>query len=182
MKSNLSCLIGVVILWGVIVSCSSKAPNHDGNETNVVAADSIAADSIVGEKPISEQNVHSKKDFIKAFYQGLVATDYDFSFVKAYVTPKALQYLQDEYDKEYFCEDGDCLAVWLFAYEPGSDPGKFLSHRIEEVNENVFRVVTKYELADYVALVTIIEDGDTYKIDHVKQDGVDSGEGEVVLN
>ena len=156
------------ILVGIIGACSSKVASHDGNDTDTAAADSIVAGETV---TTPKQGIQAKKEFLETFYQGLDESDLDPSYIKKYITPKALQILKDSY--YYDCEGGDCLAIWLFAYEPGSDPGEFLSRRIEEVNENDFRVVTKYELADYVALVTLIEDGDTYKIDYIKQEDID---------
>ena len=94
------------------------------------------------------------------------SNDYD-AFVRKHVTPKALKILKDEY--EYECDNGDCLATWLFSYEAGSDIGAMVSRTVNMKDENIFLVVTKYEDAEYEVRLSVINDGHSYKIDDIEK-------------
>ena len=155
--------IGSIILLGIIGACSSKAPSNNSNDTDTIAVDSVVTEEIV---ITPEQDIQAKKEFLEMFYQGLDESDLDPSYIKKYVTPKALQILKDYYD--YDCDDGDCLGVWLFAYACNDDPGALVSRHIKEVNENDYLVEIKYEWYEYDVLLTVIKDGDTCKIDNIE--------------
>ena len=150
-------------MLAIIGACSSKTASHDGNDTDTVAIDSIVTEEIV---TTPEQDIQAKKEFLESFYQGLDESDLDPSYIKKYITPKALQILKDYYD--YDCEDGDCLGVWLFAYACNDDPGALVSRHIKEVNENDYLVEIKYEWHEYDVLLTVITDGNAYKIDNIE--------------
>ena len=155
--------IGGIILLGIVGACSSKAPSNNSNDTDTIAVDSVVTEEIV---TTPEQDIQAKKEFLEMFYQGLDESDLDPSYIKKYVTPKALQILKDYYD--YDCEDGDCLGVWLFAYACNDDPGALVSRHIKEVNENDYLVEIKYEWHEYDVLLTVITDGNAYKIDNIE--------------
>ena len=167
LKQYLPYVIGGVILLGIIGYCSS---NDDGDNASIIAT----VDSVTVEKSMTpEQEIRAKKDFIEVFYQGF---DHNDSYIKKYVSPKALQILKDEYDFE--CEDSDCLGTWLFVYPNGTDCdfSTVVSRNISEQNENDYLVEIKYKdayygIIEYDVLLTVIKDGDTYKIDGIKEKG-----------
>ena len=131
-------------------------------------SDNSSNDSVADNESLSsEQVIEAKKLFIEAFYNGLESSGNDNAYITKNITAKAKKTLIDEYD--YECYDGDCLAVWLFAYEPGSDVGPLVSRTIKVKDENNFFVVTKYVDAEYEARLTVIEDGDSYKIDDIEK-------------
>lgn len=165
-KKYLPYILGGVILLGIIGYCFLT---KDDNSTDTIA---IVDSANVEEAITSEQEIQAKKDFIEAFYQGF--DQFNDSYIKKYVSPKALQILKDEYD--YECEDGDCLATWLFK-ETCSDCGDntpIISLDIKEQNENDYLVEIKFEdyyygIFEYDVLLTVIKDGDTYKIDNIEK-------------
>ena len=164
-KKYLPYILGGVILLGIIAYCFFT---KDDNSTDAIA---IVDSASVEEAITSEQEIQAKKDFIEAFYQGF--DQFNDSYIKKYVSPKALQILKDEYD--YECEDGDCLGTWLFVYPPGTDCdfSTVVSRDIEKINENDYLVKIKYKdayygIIEYSVLLTVIKDGDTYKIDDIK--------------
>ena len=164
-KKYLPYILGGVILLGIIGYCFLT---KDDNSTDTIA---IVDSANVEEAITSEQEIQAKKDFIEAFYQGF--DQFNDSYIKKYVSPKALQILKDEYD--YECEDGDCLGTWLFVYPPGTDCdfSTVVSRDIEKINENDYLVKIKYKdayygIIEYSVLLTVIKDGDTYKIDDIK--------------
>ena len=161
-------IMGGAILLGIMGACSSKTPNNDGKETSAIAADTPAAEDAVVEEDTrtSGQDIQAKKEFLEVFYQGLDESDLDPSYIKKYVTPKALQILKDYYG--YDCDDGDCLGAWLFVYACNDDPGALVSRHIKEVNENDYLVEIKYEWYEYAVQLTVIKDGDTCKIDNIE--------------
>lgn len=122
--------------------------------------------NLMGLKLVDYDQIQKKKEFIETFYKGLIKSDYDYSYIKKHVSPKVLQLLKDEYD--YDCEDGDCLAVWLFTHE-GSDPGYFVSCSLKEESENDYLVVVKNEWEEYTVLLTVVKDHETYKIDNIEK-------------
>ena len=99
-------------------------------------------------------------------YDGL-EENFEPDYVRKYITPKAKQILNDEYD--FDCESGDCLAIWIFSYEGGGDTGPCLSRSIKPQDTNKFLVTHKYEDEEYNVVLTVIKDGDTYKIDDIEK-------------
>ena len=92
----------------------------------------------------------------------------NYDFIKKHITSKAEQYLKDAYD--YECEDGDCMATWLFAYEGGGDVGTLRERSIEVVDANTYKVLSIYDQGDgedykYGVKLGIVKEGDAYKID-----------------
>ena len=130
--------------------------------------DNGSNDTVADDEPLSsEQVIEAKKQFIEDFYNGLESGGYDYAYVAKYITANAKKILMDEFD--YECDEGDCLAVWLFSYEAGSDVGPTVSRTIKAKDENTFFVVTKYVDAEYEARLTVIKDGDSFKIDDVEK-------------
>ena len=87
--------------------------------------------------------------------------------VKQYITPNLLKYLADAYD--YECE-GECLATWMFFYEGGGDAGGLKSRTFTARDENHVLVEIKYDNYEYDVLLKVINDGDSFKIDSLKQE------------
>ena len=114
----------------------------------------------------TKKEIEAKKAFLEKFYQGL-DEDFEPEYVRKFITPKAKKILNDNF--EYDCESGDCLAIWLFSYEGGGDTGVQLSQTIEPQDENTFLVTNTYEGEVYKVLLTVVKQGDTYKIDDIKK-------------
>ena len=172
-KKYLPFIIGALLLLVIIGYCSSYGSKRS-DDSLTVGVDTATVDSAtVDDSTDSEQEIQAKKAFLKEFYDGLekggsgdvINMDYIYSHIKKHITANALKVLKDEYD--YECDDGDCLAIWLFSHAEGSDAHNMLSYSIEELNENDFVVETKYENADYRVLLTVIKVGDEYKIDNI---------------
>jgi hypothetical protein len=111
------------------------------------------------------EDLSPQKAFLEKFYQGLDNDLLDYNLVKQNVTPKALQFLKDSYD--YDCE-GECLATWVFLYEAGGDTGAIQERQIEMVEANTYDVKCVYEGYEYVVRLTLVAEGNTYKIDTIK--------------
>jgi hypothetical protein len=162
-KKYLPYIIGGILLLGIVGYFNSKNC-EEVNDNQSVVADSIVVEDT---EKNSEEEIQAKKNFIETFYKGMEnSNDYDV-FVRKHVTSKALKILKDKYD--YECDDGDCLAIWLFSYEAGSDIGAMVSRTINMKDENNFLVVTKYEDAEYEVRLSVVKDGDSYKIDDIEK-------------
>ncbi len=115
-----------------------------------------------------EEEMETAKAFVKKFYEEWDKKDLlDYGYVKQYITTSLLKYLADAYD--YDCE-GECLATWKFFYEGGGDVGELKSRQITACDENHVLVENKYVNYEYDVLLTLIKDGDTFKIESLKQE------------
>ena len=115
-----------------------------------------------------EQEMVAVSAFVEEFYKEWDKKDLlDYGYVKQYITPNLLKYLADEYD--YDCED-ECLATWKFFYEGGGDVSGLKSRQITARDGNHVLVENNYENYEYDVLLTLVKDGDTFKIDSLKQE------------
>ena len=115
-----------------------------------------------------EPDKEAVKAFVEQFYQGWDGENIlHYDYPKQHVTPQLLKYLADAYD--FDCE-GECLATWKFFYEGGGDVGELKSRQITARDENHVLVENKYENYEYDVLLTVVKDGDTFKIDSLKQE------------
>ena len=106
--------------------------------------------------------------FVEKFYNEWSGEDIlDYDYPKQYITPNLLKYLADAYD--YDCE-GECLATWKFFYEGGGDVGELKSRQITARDESHVLVENKYVNYEYDVLLTLVKDGNTFKIDNLKQE------------
>ena len=122
----------------------------------------------VYEVPDTLNAVEAVKAFVEKFYKEWGGEDIlDYSYPKQHITPHLLKYLADAYD--YDCE-GECLATWKFFYEGGGDVGALKSRQITARDGNHVLVENKYDNYEYDVLLTVIKDGDTFKIDSLKQE------------
>ena len=154
------------------MACGSKEktaePMTTNNDSVVVAQDTSVV--IVESEQEAIKTTEECKAFLENFYKKLDKDLLDYAFVKRNTTRKALKYLADNY--EYDCENGDCLATWLFLYEGGGDTGPLKKRTIESIDENTYKVTSVYDNSDgdykYTVQLGLVKDGDTYKIDTVK--------------
>lgn len=161
---NLHLIFAALVLLGMIGSISPVNSKEVNDFTQVSAAVETAALTELAENDNPE--TQAQKAFLETFYNGLDSVGFDDAYIRKYITPKAKKILNDAYD--YECDD-DCLAVWLFAYEAGGDTGPQLSRSIKEQGDNKFLVNLKYENENYKVLLTVIKEGDTYKIDDIEK-------------
>lgn len=163
-KQYLPYIIGAFVLLMIIGYCSSnKSPNASSEDQ---VTDSINIDN---GKDNSEQEIQAKIDFLEKFYNekdGREQSD-EYAYIKKNVTANGLQNLKDLYD--FDCENDDCLATWVFDYDSGSDLGDIKSSKIIPQGGNDFLVEKEYEYAKYRVLLTIVREGDAYKIDKIQQ-------------
>ena len=119
----------------------------------------------------SEQEVQAKKAFLEKFYneKGSKGNEYE-SYIKKNITANCLKILKEKYD--YDC-DGECLATWLFDYEAGTDMGNLKSQTITPQGTDKFLVEKNYQYGKYVVLLTVIKEGDSYKIDYIENESSD---------
>ena len=169
---NIHFIFAALLLLG-ITGCSSTGKNKEANDSTQVAAiaeDTAAAEAAVPDElsEAAQQEIKAKKAFLETFYDGLDESGFDDAYIRKFITPNAKKILNENYD--YDCDDNDCLAVWLFAYEAGGDTGKCLSRTIKEQDENHYLVDFEYEgNEEYLVLLTVIKNGDTYKIDNIEK-------------
>ena len=148
--------IGLVItLVLFIASCSSK--QNQGNSTETI--DSLALED--------SQDMESVRAFVERFYKEWGEDILEYDYPKQHITPRLLKFLADSY--EFECE-GECLATWMFFYEGGGDVGEMKSRQITARDENHVLVENKYVNYEYDVLLTVIKDGDTFKIDSLQQE------------
>ena len=91
----------------------------------------------------------------------------EYDYPKQHITPRLLKFLADSY--EFECE-GECLATWKFFYEGGGDVGEFKSRQITARDGSHVLVENKYVNYEYDVLLTVVKDGDTFKIDSLQQE------------
>ena len=168
---NIRFILAALLLLGIAGCSSSVKPKETNDSTQVAAiAEDTAAAETAAPAELSEtalQEIKAKKEFLEAFYDGLKETGFDDAYIRMFITPKAKTILVNE--NPFDCESGDCLAVWLFAYEGGGDTGECLSRTIKEQDENHFLVTLKYEEEEYNVLLTVVKDGNIYKIDDIEK-------------
>ena len=153
MRKNILMVAAVMIL----VAC--------GGQTKNVASDTDSTQ--VFEIPDTLNTAEAVTAFVEKFYKewsGEYILNYDYA--KQHITPNLLKYLADEYD--YDCE-GECLATWKFFYEGGGDVSGLKSRQITARDGNHVLVENNYENYEYDVLLTLVKDGDTFKIDSLKQ-------------
>ena len=136
----------------------------DGNKLELIKT---RKGTFFGDDP-QEQEMVAARYFVRQFYdEWEMQGQFDNDKLKHYITPNLLKYLADAYD--YDCE-GECLATWKFFYEGGGDVGEMKSSTITPRDENHVFVELKYENYEYDVLLKVIRDGDTFKIDSLKQE------------
>lgn len=138
----------------------------DGNKLELVKT---RKGTFFGDDPIEDEKV-AIKYFVSQFYDdwGKKELD-DYDALKPYITPKLWKYLADAYD--YECE-GECLATWKFFYEGGGDVGEWKSSTFTPRDESHVLVEIEYDNYEYDVILKVIKDGDTYKIDSLKQESL----------
>jgi len=136
----------------------------DGNKLELIKT---RKGTFFGDDP-REQEMVAVRYFVQKFYDEWdMKGQLDNDELKHYVTPNLMKYLADAYD--YECE-GECLATWKFFYEGGGDVGEMRTSSFTPRDESHVFVELKYENYEYDVLLKVIKDGDTYKIDSLKQE------------
>jgi hypothetical protein len=136
----------------------------DGNKLELIKT---RKGTFFGDDP-REQEMVAVRYFVQQFYDEWdMKGQLDNDELKHYVTPNLLKYLADAYD--FDCE-GECLATWKFFYEGGGDVGEMKSCTFTPRDESHVFVELEYENYKYDVLLKVIKDGDTYKIDSLKQE------------
>lgn len=140
--------------------------NNEGNQQD--------GNDIGDDQELVNKSQQEEKEFLENFYKGLenISDEGLESYIRKNVTSKALQTLRDEFP--YDCDDGDCLATWLFSYQAGSDCGseEVIKQDISWVEPSTYLVSITYKYGDndtceYRARIGLVKDGDTYKIDTI---------------
>ena len=111
--------------------------------------------------------MESVRAFVEQFYKEWGEDILEYDYPKQHITPNLLKFLADSY--EFECE-GECLATWMFFYEGGGDVGEMKSRQITARDVNHVLVENKYVNYEYDVLLTVIKDGDTFKIDSLQQE------------
>ena len=115
-----------------------------------------------------EQDVEAVQAFVEQFYKEWGMENLlEYDYPKQHITPRLLKFLADSY--EFECE-GECLATWKFFYEGGGDVGELKSRQITARDGSHVLVENKYVNYEYDVLLTVVKDGDTFKIDSLQQE------------
>jgi hypothetical protein len=157
----------------MLMACGGKKAQGDNvNADSVSIANKLELintrkGTFLGDDP-QEQEKDAVKAFVEQFYNEWGRDNLlEYDYPKQHITSNLLKYLADAYDFE--CE-GECLATWLFFYEGGGDVGELKSRQITARDESHVLVENKYENYEYAVLLTVIKDGDSFKIDSLKQE------------
>ena len=147
-------------------------PGMERDSTDLSAlGDSVSiGDSlnVVADDAAQKQNMEAVQAFVEQFYNEWGMENLlDYDYPKQHITPRLLKFLADSY--EFECE-GECLATWKFFYEGGGDVGEFKSRQITARDGSHVLVENKYVNYEYDVLLTVIKDGDTFKIDSLQQE------------
>ena len=147
-------------------------PGMERDSTDLSAlGDSVSiGDSlnVVADDAAQKLEMEAVQAFVEQFYNEWGMENLlDYDYPKQHITPRLLKFLADSY--EFECE-GECLATWKFFYEGGGDVGEFKSRQITARDGNHVLVENKYVNYEYDVLLTVIKDGDTYKIDSLQQE------------
>ena len=154
----------IIVISAVMMLMACGGKKAQTENTDAVIADSTVTDSVDAQ----EQEMEAARVFVEKFYNEWSGEDIlNYDYPKQYITPNLLKYLADAYD--YECE-GECLATWMFFYEGGGDVGELKSRQITARDGNHVLVENKYVNYEYDVLLTLIKDGDTFKIDSLKQE------------
>ena len=144
----------------LVYSCTFTSTR---TETSKADADSVAAEPVA--QPT--EDLEAPKAFVENFYKEWRDAILEYDYVKQNVTDNMLRQLKDEYD--YDCE-GECLATWIFCYKGGGDVSDLISRKFTAQDATHVLVENKYDGYEYDIVLTLVKDGDTYKIDHLKQE------------
>lgn len=154
-KNLIIVLVAIVVIIGGIllfIPSNENRPYLSGN----------AIDSIGGNNDVAQDNDNQEAiKFLKDFYDGPYWED---SYVRKYITNNARQVLNDYYD--YDC-DADCLATWMFADGGQQCDSKFTQSIIPQ-GSNKFLVENKLSCGTYSVLLTLVHDGNSFKIDNIE--------------
>ena len=147
-------------------------PGMERDSTDLSAlGDSVSiGDSlnVVADDAAQKQNMEAVQAFVEQFYNEWGMENLlDYDYPKQHITPRLLKFLADSY--EFECE-GECLATWKFFYEGGGDVGELKSRQITARDGSHVLVENKYVNYEYDVLLTVIKDGDTFKIDSLQQE------------
>lgn len=189
MKKTFLFVMGMMLMTVGFTGCKNSKTN-DGAETDQDAADSVAvaadslalsADSLVVEDSVAlgdslevvadeaakEREMEAARAFVEKFYNEWDDEDVlNYDYPKKHITPKMLKFLADSYS--FDCE-GECLATWVFFYEGGGDVSGLKSRKITAQDETHVLVENDYDNYEYDILLTLVKDGDTFKIDSLKK-------------
>ena len=161
MKKLFICFTMATVAFAMM-ACNNNTQNTD-NKANT-------------EKTVStpDASVELGKAFLENFYQGLEEVfdqeqEEAYQYVYKHVTPKAKQFLIDQYD--YDC-DGECLAIWLFLYQGGGDVIGDCQRTIEPVDGLSYKVTNTYyyegkKSYEYHVKLGLVKEADTFKIDSI---------------
>lgn len=159
-KSTLFMTLTAIFALTLMYSCNFSSTPSD---TSASDADSVAAEPVAQ----STEDLEAPQAFVENFYTEWKDAILETDFVKQNVTDNMLQLLKDEY--EYDCE-GECLATWIFCYKGGGDVSDLISRKFTAQDATHVLVENKYDGYEYDIVLTLVKEGDTYKIDNLKQE------------
>ena len=176
MKKAFLFVLGMMLMAVGLTGCKYfkplDGPGMERDSADLSAlGDSIAiGDSlnVVTDDAAQKQEMEAVRAFVERFYKDWGMENLlEYDYPKQHITPRLLKFLADSY--EFECE-GECLATWKFFYESGGDVGELKSRQITARDGSHVLVENKYVNYEYDALLTVIKDGDTYKIDSLQQE------------
>ena len=148
-----------------------------------LAHEQLVADSLEAERQDSIEKVKLEKleeekkvkmeaclSYIKKFYQDYEKTGQDGGFLRKHCTPNAIRILEEKYD--YDCDEGGCLATWIFFYEAGSD-SELVKREFVAIDENTCEVNNFWgqngvcNEGIYRVTIDVVEKDGQYKIDNI---------------
>lgn len=168
LKQYLPYIIGGLVVLALIIGYFTwNNSKNEGYSQQIEAVDSLQTDSISTDTELSpEEETQARIQYIEDFYKNLGSGDWD-AFIRNNVNAHVHRILNQEYD--YDCDNDDCLAVWLFTHEAGSDTGELLSRNIKAQDIDNYLVENKYEYGEYDVLLTLVKVDDSYKIADIEK-------------
>lgn len=165
MRKSILCISALLMF----MACGGKKIQTESTDTVVIDSTVVESDEeTVNITVAQQQEEEAVKAFVEQFYQEWGRENLlEYDYPKQHITPHLLKYLAEAYD--FDCE-GECLATWKFFYEGGGDVGELKSRQITVRDKNHVLVECKYDNYEYDVLLTVIKDGDSFKIDSLKQE------------
>ena len=176
MKKAFLYVLGMIVMAVGLTGCKYFKPLDGPGMERDLADSSAIGDSVatgdslnvVADDAVQKQDMEAVRAFVEQFYKEWGMENLlEYDYPKRHITSRLLKFLADSY--EFECE-GECLATWKFFYEGGGDVGGLKSRRITARDRSRVLVENKYVNYEYDVLLTVIKDGDTFKIDSLQQE------------
>ena len=177
LKDYLPLIIGAIVVvcllgagWWYWDSSNKRATREKAiaDSLEIVRQDSIKAVKLKEEKEREENERRSRlescRNYVEKFYNEYERTENQDEYLRKHCTSNALNTLREEFDTE--CDNGDCLATWIFFYETLAD-AEFIRREFVAEDENTCIVKNIYDGYTYSVTIGLVEENGRFKVDKI---------------